>query len=79
MFVITAKHFSPLRVMTSAPPPVSRNLFIEYFTVNLPHCLDRMVFLPPVCNLFNLKLTLKFRLIFGLVRKVLTDLAENLR
>ena len=66
LFVINATLFSPLRVMTRAPPPVSRNLFIEYFTVNLPHCLDLMVFLPPVCSLFNLKLALKFRLIFGL-------------
>jgi hypothetical protein len=31
-----------------------------------------MVLLPPVCNLFNLKIALKFRLIFGLVRKVMT-------
>ena len=34
---IMAKKGSPLTIISNVPPPVRRNLVIEYFTVNLAH------------------------------------------
>ena len=49
---IMARKGSPLMIISNVPPPVSRNLVMEYFTVNLAHCFVLIDLLPPVCNLF---------------------------
>ena len=53
LFVIMARKGSPLMIISNDPPPVCRNLVIEYLIVNLAHCFILMDLLPPLCSLFN--------------------------
>ena len=64
--MIMANTSSPLISRARIPPPDCKNLFIEYFTVNLDHCFSLIDLLPPDCNLFNLSLLAQFdcRLIY---------------
>ena len=42
----------PFTWISRRPPPVFRNRFIEYFTVNLIHLFAKMDFLPPFWSRF---------------------------
>ena len=53
LFVIMARKGSPLMIISNDPPPVRRNLVIEYFTVNLAHWFVLMDFLPPFWSRFS--------------------------
>ena len=51
--MIIANTSSPLISRARIPPPDCKNLFIEYFTVNLDHCFSLIDLLPPDCSLFK--------------------------
>ena len=77
LFVIMARKGSPLMIISNDPPPVRRNLVIEYLTVNLAHCFILMDLLPPLCSLFNVMDLFITGLIFQSSLNVKTLPAEN--
>ena len=76
LFDIMAKKGSPLIFISNIPPPVRRNLVIEYFTVNLAHWFVLMDFLPHFWSRFSVMVFFTKGLIFQSSLNVKTFSAE---